>query len=425
MARSFSRRRVDSVGAGLPATFWYLWIGILVNRVGGFAVLFLSLYLTNARHVSVSIAGLVVGAFGAGGVAGNLLGGVLADRWGRRPTLLAAYFGSAAALFVLGQSTWLPVIAAVCVVAGVCHSMTWPAMISAIVDVVPAAVRTRALNLQFWAHNAGVAVASLLAGALASVSFSLLFALDAATTLAAAILLMLKVPETRPTLGSAPAAAVDGPARRPEGLFAVFGDRVFLGFVGLTFMLAVVSAQATTLLPLAMQADGLTPAQYGQLGALSATLIVVGQLFVPAVLRHASRRAALGVAALLVGTAYGTIAFVDAYPAYLAAAVGWTLGGMLSAPPNAVLQAGLAPAPLRARYQAVFYLAFPAGGLVAPAVGGFSLEHLGRWHWLASTAIGLVAAALYLRGGPAWERRMAALAEPTPVPPALAPAGGR
>ncbi|GAA1771905.1 MFS transporter [Luedemannella helvata] len=410
-------RWLGSVGGGLPATFWYLWVGILVNRIGGFAVLFLSLYLTNARHLSVSAAGLVVGAFGAGGVAGNLLGGVLADRWGRRPTLLLAYFGSATALFALGQLTQVALIAAVCVVAGVCHAMAWPAMISAIVDVVPAAARTRALNLQFWAHNAGVAAASLLAGALASVSFSLMFALDAATTLAAAVVLMLKVSETRPA--PAPPDRVAGPpaaaSRRPAGgLFAVLRDRVFLAFVGLTFLCAVVSTQGTTLLPLAMRADGLTPAQYGHVGALSAALIVIGQLFVPAVLRHASRSAALGGAALLAGAAYGSLAFVDAYPAYLAAAIGWTLGGMLSAPPNAVLQAGLAPAPLRARYQAVFYLAFPAGGLVAPAIGGFSLEHLGRWHWLASAAIGLVAAGLYLRGGPAWENRMARLAAPPP-----------
>lgn len=400
------------MGGGLPATFWYLWAGILVNRIGGFAVLFLSLYLTSARHVSVSVAGLVVGAFGVGGVAGNLLGGVLADRWGRRPTLLVAYFGSAVSLFVLGQLTWLPAIVGVCVLAGVCHSMTWPAMISAIVDVVPDSGRTRALNLQFWAHNAGVAAASLLAGALAELSFGLLFAVDAATTLAAAVVLLLKVPETRPAPAVAPSLAAPAPA---GGLFAVLRDRVFLSFVGLTFLLAIVSAQGTTLLPLAMHADGLTPAQYGRLGALSAALIVVGQLFVPSLLRLASRRTALAAAALVGGAAYGSLAFVDAYPAYLLAAVGWTLGGMLSAPPNAVLQAGLAPSALRARYQAVFYLAFPAGGFVAPAIGGFSLEHLGRWHWLASAAIGVSAAALYLRGGPAWERRMTRLAErPSP-----------
>jgi hypothetical protein len=46
---------------GLPAAYWYLWTGILVNRVGGFAILFLSLYLTTARHLSPTEAGLVVG----------------------------------------------------------------------------------------------------------------------------------------------------------------------------------------------------------------------------------------------------------------------------------------------------------------------------------------------------------------------------
>jgi hypothetical protein len=30
----------------MPVSFWYLWLGTLVNRLGGFAVPFLMLYLT-------------------------------------------------------------------------------------------------------------------------------------------------------------------------------------------------------------------------------------------------------------------------------------------------------------------------------------------------------------------------------------------
>ena len=49
--------------------------------------------------------------------------------------------------------------------------MPSPAFVAAIVDVVPAERRSRAFNLQFWAFNLGMAVASLLAGVLAEASF--------------------------------------------------------------------------------------------------------------------------------------------------------------------------------------------------------------------------------------------------------------
>ena len=37
----------------------------------------------------------MIGLWGAGGAVGTMAGGVLADRWGRRPTLLTAHLGGA------------------------------------------------------------------------------------------------------------------------------------------------------------------------------------------------------------------------------------------------------------------------------------------------------------------------------------------
>ena len=47
----------------------------------------LAIYLTQERGFSESYAGFVIGLWGAGGAVGTLVGGVLADRWGRKPTL--------------------------------------------------------------------------------------------------------------------------------------------------------------------------------------------------------------------------------------------------------------------------------------------------------------------------------------------------
>ncbi|MGC1212803.1 MAG: MFS transporter, partial [Micromonospora sp.] len=215
------RRWWNDTAGGLPATFWYLWSGLLINRAGAFAMLFLSLYFTAARGASEALAGLVVGAYGAGGAVGVLLGGVLADRWGRRATLVAAHLGAAGLMVALAFSRHLVVIAVLAALVGVVHSMPSPAFVAAIVDVVPEERRSRAFNLQFWAFNLGMAVASLLAGVLAEASFVALFLVDAAATLAAAAIIAAKVPET---LGRATRAPVGG----RSGLRTALTDRTFL-----------------------------------------------------------------------------------------------------------------------------------------------------------------------------------------------------
>jgi predicted MFS family arabinose efflux permease len=57
--------------------------GVFINRVGGFLNIFLVLFLISKGH-SASAAALALGVYGAGGVLGVLIGGMLADRLGAR-----------------------------------------------------------------------------------------------------------------------------------------------------------------------------------------------------------------------------------------------------------------------------------------------------------------------------------------------------
>ncbi|MFG1653747.1 MFS transporter [Micromonospora sp. NPDC049275] len=404
------RRGWHDTAGGLPATFWYLWAGLLINRAGAFAMLFLSLYLTDARGASESVAGTVVGAYGAGGAAGVLLGGVLADRWGRRATLLAAHLATVALMVALAFSRPLLLIAALSALVGVVHSMPSPAFVAAIVDVVPAERRSRAFNLQFWAFNLGMAVASLLAGVLAEASFTALFLVDAAATLTAAAVIGWKVPETlRRAATPAPADSPQVGRSRRQGLHTALTDRTFLVFVGLTFVLAVLTLQTSTIMPLAMRADGLGPSAYGVVVALGGALIVLGQLFVPRLIDRHRKDVVLAVSTALLAIGFGVLAVADELGVYLGAAVVWTVGSMLAAPPNAQINADLAPPHLRARYQSVFYLTFPAAAFVAPTLGGVSLQHLGDRHWLIVGGLGLLAALGHLLAGPSRDRHVAAL----------------
>ena len=93
----------------LPRAAWVLFAGTFINRFGGFVVPFLTLYLTGQGY-SVTAAGLAVSAYGAGNLFASLVGGHLADRLGRRETIVLSMFGAAAAMLLLSQAHALPLI---------------------------------------------------------------------------------------------------------------------------------------------------------------------------------------------------------------------------------------------------------------------------------------------------------------------------
>src|SRR5258706_16476288 len=74
---------------GLPKAYWLLWTGALINRLGGFVMPLLALYLTRERGLSVEQAGVVGSLYGAGALPSGPVGGLLSGRGGRRPALVS------------------------------------------------------------------------------------------------------------------------------------------------------------------------------------------------------------------------------------------------------------------------------------------------------------------------------------------------
>ncbi len=401
----------DTTG-GLPRTFWYLWAGTLINRLGSFVLVFLAIYLTQERGFDELAAGLVLSMWGVGGAVGTTLGGMLADRWGRRPTLLTAHLGAASMMLILGLARELWAVAVGALLLGLFAEAARPAFAAMMIDVVPERDRLRAFSLNYWAINLGFASAAILAGLAAEASYLLLFVVDAATTLVTAVIIFVKVAETRVPTRAAPVAAG---TPRPRGALRTIGtDRVYLGFVALNLLGALVFLQHISMLPIAMGDDGLSPSMYGSVIALNGVLIVAGQLFVPRLIRGRSRSHVLALAAVVMGVGFGLTAFADTVWLYGLTVLIWTLGEMLNSPSNSTLIAELSPAELRGRYQGVFSLSWQIAAAAAPILGGLIRQQAGNGAlWLGCAAIGVVMAVAHLVSGPARERRAAALRPPT------------
>ncbi|MEU9507690.1 MFS transporter [Micromonospora sp. NPDC048170] len=413
----------DTTG-GLPVTFWYLWAGTLINRLGSFVLVFLAIYLTQERGFSPSQAGLVLGMWGVGGAVGTTVGGTLCDRWGRRPTLLTAHLGAAAMMLALGFARELWAVALGALLLGMFAEAARPAFGAMVIDVVPEKDRLRAFSLNYWAINLGFASAALLAGLAAEAGYLLLFVVDATTTVITALIIFAKVGETRRApAGVGVGVVVQKGAGAPVGaLRTILRDRVYLGFVTINLFAALIFLQHISMLPIAMGDSGLSPATYGSVIALNGVLIVVGQLFVPRLIRGRSRSHVLALASVVMGVGFGLTAFADAAWFYGLTVLIWTVGEMLNSPSNATLIAELSPAELRGRYQGVFSLSWQGAAAVAPVLGGLVREQAGNAQlWLGCAVIGGLMALAHLISGPTRERRAATLRAATgPVVPVVA-----
>jgi MFS family permease len=270
-------------------------------------------------------------------------------------------------------------------------------------DVVAPEDRVRAFSLNYWVLNFGFAVAAAVAGLIASHGYVLLFLGDAATTLACAVVVFLRVPETNPathpehTHGGAHSGAHDGgreESRHPRpGLGAVVRDAPFMGVVALSFLVAVVFQQGATTLSVSMGEHGVSSTSYGLLAALNGLLIVVLQIPVTRLIRGRSPGGLLVVASLLCGWGFGITAFAGPLGVYVLAVSVWTLGEIVHAPTAMGLVADMAPRHARGRYQGMYNLSWSVAAFVAPLGGGLVLDHLGDGVlWGASAAVGTAAA---------------------------------
>ncbi|GAA1771487.1 MFS transporter [Luedemannella helvata] len=387
---------------GLPSGFWYLWTGTLINRIGSFVLILLSVYLTHERGFTPTFAGLVIGLWGAGGALGTLVGGVLADRWGRKPTYLTFLYSSSALMLALGFAHSALLVAVTVFLLGMAAEGSRPAMSALMIDIVGPHERLRAFSLNYWVINLGFAFSAIAAGALANVDYLLIFIVDAVSTAAAATVVAIKVRDThRGTRGQrTPRPAAGG------SLLSVFADRVFLGFFACNLLLALVFMQHISTLPLAMTGDGLSTGTYGLVIAINGILIVAGQLFVPRLLRHVPRAHALALGAVLVGVGFALTAFAGAAWFYAISVVIWTLGEMADAPSKSALLADLSPSWMRGRYQGASSLAWSMASFGAPIIGAAVQQHLGNATlWLGCLVVSLLVAAGHLLMGPARERR--------------------
>jgi MFS family permease len=299
---------------------------------GASFVFYLSFYLllptlplyARALGIHESQIGFIIGLFAVSSMVVKPVAGWAADRWGRKPLMLAgaALFACSSALY--GWSVTLGALIAVRIVHGVGMGLFPAASASMVSDLAPAERRGEAMGLWGAASNVALALGPLGAVWLSDRwGFGWLFAFSAAVALTALLLTGL----LRETLGA--------PLRVPFGFSSLLSPAVAFPCVIVFCLMASYGVQAA-FLPIYAQARGANPGVFflvlalvvavirGWAGQVSdrigrAPVAATGMVLVTASLATLVAGGGLGALALA-GVLYG-IGFGAAQPALMA----WTV----------------------------------------------------------------------------------------------------
>ncbi|HSB02247.1 MAG TPA: MFS transporter [Anaerolineales bacterium] len=385
------KKGLASLVEGLPPAYWLIWTGTLINRLGGFVIPFLTLYLTVQRAIPISQAALMVSLFGAGSFLAQLSGGELTDRLGRRPVMLMSFFITPLFMILLGLVRDLALISISTFIVGFFTDLYRPAVGAAIADLVPPEARTRAYGYNYWAINLGAAVAPLLAGLMARYNYLILFVADALTTAIFGFIVLFGIRETRPAEAHQASHISVG-----ERISQLRRAPILLIFSFLTLFFGMIYAQGYVGLPLDMQAHGLGPESYGAVIAVNGFLIILVTIPVSNMARKWPRFETIAVAAVLLGLGYGFTALASNLPLFALSVAIWTLGEIAATSVAPTIIADLSPVELRGLYQGIFGAAWGLAYFLGPIAGGWIYENAGSdMLWIGCLVTGIVIGLCY------------------------------
>ena len=373
----------------LPGQYWILFSGTLVNRFGHFVIPFLAIYLRQQGH-NAGTTGLVMAAYGAGALCAGAIGGYLADRIGRKPTMLISCAGAALFMLLLSQAHGMPELVSTTFMTGLLTAMYGPAASALIADLVPPALRVRAFSCQRLAINFGFAAGMATAGFMARHSFAALFIADAATTIILGLTVLFGL---KPRTATASAATLGWShalqhmkGNVPFQLATVAGT-----LIGIVFwqMSSSYGLQAT-------EGAGLDERAYGLLMALNGILIVILELPLTSYTRHFSPVRIMAVGYAVIGIGMGMNALGASLPLLISSMIVFTIGEMIALPVGNSYIAGLAPDEMRGRYQGVSSISWSSATMIGPSLGITLWQFSPAFLWFGTLVASGTAAVLML-----------------------------
>lgn len=379
----------------LPVPVYVLCLGSFINRAGSFAILFLTIYVSEHLGYGVLFASTCFGVSGLGSIVASVAGGQLADRFGRRPIMLAALFGGPVWLVFLSFAESRSSILLFLFLFAMTLDLYRPAASAMMGDLVTAAERPLAFGLMYIAFNLGFAVAAPVGGFLAEHSFQWLFWGDALTTASYGLIIFFLIRETHPGQTGASEEVVE-----QVGLSAavrhILSDRIFLLFAAAVLMTGIVFMQGFSTLPIHLNQSGYSKQEVGAILSINGILIVILQIPVNQMLKNCDRLKNILIGEVLIAVGFSLTSIASSKLLVLGTVAIWTIGEVVQAAFKQAFVADVAPASMRGRYMGTFSLCFAISISGGVPLGGWVLEHFGAVVlWTGCGVLSMVSVAIY------------------------------
>lgn len=353
---------------------------------------FVSLYLYRELGVPMTMVGMVMLVAAVSSSAGQIVGGELADRIGRKP-LLALTMATRTLVFLamaylIHVRAPLFAVALVFLLIRFLGAMAQPGIYAMVSDVVDSQRRVKAFGLLRIGGNAGWAVGPALGGFLLTVSYSSLFLLTAGATLLGFLIVLVFTSESIRTRESE--------RFELKKVLDAARDRRFLIFCAFSAILFLVMGQfASTLSVFSTEFIGISEVQLGFLYTLNGVIVVLFQWPAALFAGRLGIRRALVLGCLLYALGYFSVGIVPSFAWLLGSMVVITTGEIIFSPSATTGVANMAPEEKMGRYMGFFGLTESLGWSAGPFIGGILLDTYAQVPvilWGAIAGIGVVAA---------------------------------
>lgn len=383
----------------LPREMWIIAGGTLINRTGTMVLPFLALYLTTKINLSPDKAGFIITFYGIGALVTAPFVGKLADKIGAFLIMkLSLFFGGILLLFYPFFHGYAQIMI-ITVLWAIVNEAFRPANMSLISRVVSAEDRRAAFALNRLVINLGMSIGPVAAGFLVLINYSIIFYVDAATSILAAVFLLFYPVHSK---------YYNSETNGEKNILKEGGEKsAFRDFDYIYFLLAMLPAsmvifQHIGAMPIFIVKDlNFLPSVFGFLAMVNTILIILVEVPLNIAMSRWSGKLSLALGAFLIALGFGCMAYASSIVLIAFTIVVWTFGEMIFFPSASSYVAEISPPEKRGEYMGLFQMLFSASLAFGPWLGTIVYEHFGaRTLWISAFLFGSISVVMifFLKG---------------------------
>lgn len=393
---------VIGVYRGFDKGIYVMALTAFINCSASFIFPFFVLFLTTYLGYDAAKAGILVSILSLIYIPASLVGGKLADRFGRKRIIVIGQFFMAISFILSGLILPSRYVVVLLFCAIFFDGITDPARNALEVDLAPKEQRNRMFSLIYQCVNMGMAIAPLMAGLMFYSYPQLMFFINGGAEIISVILVAFFVRESMPNIEEIENSKIEKSKERAVqgSVLSALASRpcLIMFSIGL-FLVFLAYRQLSFLLPLQLVSlfniDG--PVLYGALSTLNAILVI---LLNPVITTFSTRFSEISnviLGSCLYFIAFIFFAFSEVKLMFIGVTVVYTCGEVLISNNEAAYRNNNTPVNFRGRFGAILPLFKTAGGACAPVLGGAIL----KWNqyslvWILSAMVTLIAVCVFV-----------------------------